>query len=206
MVGALGSTGTELAGSVGLSEELVSPSPVTDNSAAPLPSGSGLQGLAATDKVVSMEDLKNIGDPSNLDETFNDLMANKSPEEVFAGMLYLYGPRLEMLTRRISNKGLRKIIKAIAEYPLNLKPYKILDEHQKEVYNILDRMVMAKSMMMLSSMVKNIEEAKAAESNSVSVNVSADPEGGSVTAQPVEDSSVLNNSEVRGSSNGEVQS
>ncbi len=59
-------------------------------------------------------------------------------------LMDVYLPRVHILLNKKSNKGLRRVIKAIAEYPIIEDSYKRLEGDEQEIYNIIDKMLLSK--------------------------------------------------------------
>lgn len=123
----------------------------------PLPGSSATVGS----KVTTMEDLKALANMSE-EEATKYLMSEQDPGNVFAGMFYIYFPRLAALTDKMSNKALRRLLRAIHEVPLNDKPYKMLKKEEKEAFEISFRLQQSKYMMGMAKIVDdwNAEEKR----------------------------------------------
>ena len=70
-----------------------------------------------------------------------------SPEDVFAGMHQLYAPLVLNTLARFSKKQLTAIVKAILQLPPDQKMVDRMDELQKTTYHTMDRVLLAKYMM-----------------------------------------------------------
>jgi hypothetical protein len=68
------------------------------------------------------------------------------PEEVAAAMFNLYLPRFQMMVDKLSNKSLRRVLKALIEYPLVEEDTK-LSELEKDTFLVAENLILAKVMM-----------------------------------------------------------
>ena len=74
--------------------------------------------------------------------------ANQTPpQEVAAAMFNLYLPRFQMMVDKLSNKSLRRVLKALIEYPLVEEDFKFSGELEKETFLIAENLILAKVMM-----------------------------------------------------------
>jgi hypothetical protein len=69
------------------------------------------------------------------------------PEEVAAAMFNLYLPRFQMMVNKLSNKSLRRVLKALIEYPLVEEGFKFSGELEKETFLVAENLILAKVMM-----------------------------------------------------------
>jgi hypothetical protein len=69
------------------------------------------------------------------------------PQEVAAAMFNLYLPRFQMMVDKLSNKSLRRVLKALIEYPLVEEDFKFSGELEKETFLIAENLILAKVMM-----------------------------------------------------------
>lgn len=69
------------------------------------------------------------------------------PEEVAAAMFNLYLPRFQMMVDKLSNKSLRRVLKALIEYPLVEEDFKFSGELEKETFLVAENLILAKVMM-----------------------------------------------------------
>lgn len=76
------------------------------------------------------------------------------PEEVAATMFNLYLPRFQMLVGKLSNKSLRRVLKALVEYPLVEEEYK-LSEQEKDVFLVAENLILAKVMMINHTLMEH---------------------------------------------------
>lgn len=104
----------------------------------------------------------------------------RNPEDVAAAMFSMYFPIFHNVTKKLSNKQLRRILNALVEVPLNGKEYKMLKKDEKEVFQIGSALLESKWQMMLYALQKHHEEltAKQAEETKETPNESgtAEPE------------------------------
>jgi len=76
------------------------------------------------------------------------------PEEVAATMFNLYLPRFQMLVDKLSNKSLRRVLKALVEYPLVEEEYK-LSEQEKDTFLVAENLILAKVMMINHTLMEH---------------------------------------------------
>lgn len=87
----------------------------------------------------------------------------EAPEDVFAGMFHTFVPILKQVLPKLSKKQMRRVLNAVIEVPLNDKPYKILDKDERDVYNLVDRLLIAKYAMVLKVLTDRYNEEKKGE-------------------------------------------
>lgn len=87
----------------------------------------------------------------------------EAPEDVFAGMFHTFVPILKQVLPKLSKKQMRRVLNAVIEVPLNDKPYKILDKDERDVYNLVDRLLIAKYAMVLKVLTDRYNEEKKSE-------------------------------------------
>jgi len=81
-------------------------------------------------------------------EMIKQAEANQTPpQEVAAAMFNLYLPRFQMMVDKLSNKSLRRVLKALIEYPLVEEDFKFSGELEKETFLIAENLILAKVMM-----------------------------------------------------------
>lgn len=73
-------------------------------------------------------------------------MQQTPPEEVAAAMFNLYLPRFQMMVDKLSNKSLKRVLKALIEYPLVEDDTK-LSETEKDTFLVAENLILAKVMM-----------------------------------------------------------
>jgi DNA primase large subunit len=73
-------------------------------------------------------------------------MQQTPPEEVAATMFNLYLPRFQNMVDKLSNKSLKRVLKALIEYPLVEDDMK-LSETEKDAFLVAENLILAKVMM-----------------------------------------------------------
>lgn len=86
-----------------------------------------------------------------------------SPEEIAATMFTLYLPRFQAAVDRLSNKALRRVMKALIEYPLVDEEYQFSSELEKDTFFVAERLILAKMMMIQHTLFNNTELLQSAE-------------------------------------------
>jgi hypothetical protein len=87
----------------------------------------------------------------------------RHPAEGAAAMFGLYFPIFKNLLLRLSNKQLRRLLSALVEVPLNGDKYKALEEAERQVYLIGDKLLQAKWSMILYTLMEHQAELEAAK-------------------------------------------
>lgn len=77
------------------------------------------------------------------------------PQEVAAAMFNLYLPRFQMMVDKLSNKSLRRVLKALIEYPLVEEDFKFSGELEKETFLIAENLILAKVMMINHTLMEH---------------------------------------------------
>lgn len=85
------------------------------------------------------------------------------PEEVAATMFTLYLPRFQAAVDRLSNKALRRVMKALIEYPLVNEEYQFSSELEKDTFFVAERLILAKMMMIQHTLMNNTEFLQSVE-------------------------------------------
>lgn len=95
-------------------------------------------------------------------------------------LMDIYLPRVHILLNKKSNKGLRRVIKAIAEYPIIEDSYKRLEGDEAEIYNIIDKMLLSKYAIVMNVQLEYQAELERqrAENNANNNNVNEVENGG----------------------------
>lgn len=78
-------------------------------------------------------------------------------ENTAATMFTLYLPRFQAMVGKLSNKALRRVLKALVEYPLVDEEYKFSSELEKDTFFIAEQLILAKLMMIQQTMLNNPE-------------------------------------------------
>lgn len=98
-----------------------------------------------------------------------------SPEEIAATMFTLYLPRFQAAVDRLSNKALRRVMKALIEYPLVDEEYQFSTELEKDTFFVAERLILAKMMMIQHTLMNNTELLQSVE-QSDSLELETNPE------------------------------
>jgi len=77
------------------------------------------------------------------------------PEEVAASMFNLYLPRFQLMVDKLSNKSLRRVLKALIEYPLVEEDFKFSNELEKETFLVAENLILAKVMMINHTLMQH---------------------------------------------------
>lgn len=80
------------------------------------------------------------------------------PEEVAASMFNLYLPRFQAMVDKLSNKSLRRVLKALIEYPLVEEDFKFSGELEKEAFLVAENLILAKVMMINHTLMQHQED------------------------------------------------
>ena len=89
-------------------------------------------------------------------EMIKQAEANQTPpQEVAAAMFNLYLPRFQMMVDKLSNKSLRRVLKALIEYPLVEEDFKFSGELEKETFLIAENLILAKVMMINHTLMEH---------------------------------------------------
>ncbi len=104
----------------------------------------------------------------SIEELDGEMLANEqqvmspkqinSPEDVYAQFFYLYSIQYKNLINNLSVKALRRLLKALVEYPLNEKDYQHTTQEEKNALLIAMRLLEAKQMMILHAMTQHATE------------------------------------------------
>lgn len=76
------------------------------------------------------------------------------PEEVASAMFNLYLPRFQLMVSKLSNKSLKRVLKALIEYPLVEEDFKF-SEMEKETFLIAENLIIAKVMMINHTLMQH---------------------------------------------------
>lgn len=121
---------------------------------------------------VSVEDLANLDalpvgieqvvDPAALEaqlvqEEQERLNKPANDEEIACMMLKLYTPKFNQLVDKLSNRELKRVIKALVEFPLG-KSYKHIGKEEKEAFAIGQGLMDAKMLLMVKTYYENKDQ------------------------------------------------
>jgi len=90
-----------------------------------------------------------------LAKKFEEQASNVPPEETAAKLWTLYWPLYRSAVNNMSNKQMRRVMKALIEVPLNSKEYKLMSKEEKQVFAIGTNLLEAKWQMMLHTLSKH---------------------------------------------------
>jgi hypothetical protein len=87
------------------------------------------------------------------------------PEEVAAAMFNLYLPRFQAIVSKLSNKSLRRVLKALIEYPLVEEDFKFSGELEKEAFLVAENLILAKVMMINHTLLQHEQDLHTQETS-----------------------------------------
>jgi hypothetical protein len=101
----------------------------------------------------------NVVDPASLESAMIEKAKSRSedPAEVAATLFTLYLPRFHAIVDTLSNKALRRLIKAIIEHPLEDQPYHLKEQEEKEAFSIALALVESKFVMIMNTYNDNLD-------------------------------------------------
>ena len=73
-------------------------------------------------------------------------------------MFNLYLPRFQAMVDKLSNKSLRRVLKALIEYPLVEEDFKFSGELEKEAFLVAENLILAKVMMINHTLMQHQED------------------------------------------------
>lgn len=116
-----------------------------------------------------------VVDPAELEKAMlaKSSEAVTDPEEVAATLFTLYLPRFHARVDGMSNKALRRLIKAIIEHPLEDKPYYLKEEDEKEAFAIANALLDSKYVMVFNTYSKGLDTLVTAEAATTEVTAEA---------------------------------
>lgn len=77
------------------------------------------------------------------------------PEEVASAMFNLYLPRFQMMVDKLSNKSLKRVLRALIEYPLVEEDTKFSSDLEKETFLVAENLILAKIMMINHTLMEH---------------------------------------------------
>lgn len=80
-----------------------------------------------------------------------------NPEDVYAGVVYIYGARFKAGLRHLSNRQKDRLINALMQYPLNVGDYKATSQLEKDMLLIGDAVLQAKYAMIIQHLMSQEE-------------------------------------------------
>ncbi len=117
-------------------------------------------------------------DPKQLEQTLIDEANKKAedrpPEEIASMMFAMYLPRFFTQVDTLSNKDLRRLVKALVETPLNDEPYKFHSPAAKEAFNIGVSLLDSKYVMIMHTYSEGNNLEKLHEAATSEVDTSLD--------------------------------
>lgn len=103
------------------------------------------------------------------EEQVKKLTTEQDPAEIFASLFYIYFPRFSALVGKMSNRGLRRLLRALLEVPLNDKPYKMLEKEEREAFAIANRLQESKYLLQFSRVIDDLNAKDLRESSVANV-------------------------------------
>ncbi len=85
-----------------------------------------------------------------IEEKAEQQIMNGSTEDIAAQLFYLYSPKFKQGIVRLSNKALRRLLSALIDYNFNDKEYNHTTDLENSLFQIADRLLQAKYVMMLT--------------------------------------------------------
>ncbi len=85
------------------------------------------------------------------------LKSDGDPEQVAASMFMLYLPRFQGLITNLSNKALRRVLKALVEYPLVDENHNLVTNAEKDTLFIAEKLILSKMMLIQHTMLNQPE-------------------------------------------------
>lgn len=79
------------------------------------------------------------------------------PMELAATMLYMYTPKFQQAVGKLSSNALRRILNKLVSYPLNDKAYKATSQLEQDAFNVGDRLLEAKYILIYDQYAKIIQ-------------------------------------------------
>ena len=91
---------------------------------------------------------------------------SEDPMEMASTMLYLYTPKFQQAVMKLSSNALRRVLMKLVSYPLNEKAYKATSQLEQDAFNVGDRLLESKFLMIMSTYQGIVEqEMKKEETN-----------------------------------------
>lgn len=84
-----------------------------------------------------------------------------SPEDVASQLLYMYTPIYENFVNGLSTKAMRRLLKKLVTYPLNDKEMNSTSPQEEQAFQIGNRLLEAKYVLIMDTYAKNIEQMQA---------------------------------------------
>ena len=85
------------------------------------------------------------------------------PVEMAATLLYLYTPKFQQAVMKLSSNALRRVLMKLVSYPLNEKAYKATSQLEQDAFNVGDRLLEAKFLMIMNTYQGIVETEMAKE-------------------------------------------
>jgi hypothetical protein len=80
------------------------------------------------------------------------------PMEMASTLLYMYTPKFNAAVDKLSSNALRRVLKRLVSYPLNEKAYAATSQAEQDVFNVGDRLLEAKFIMITQTYTDIIEQ------------------------------------------------
>jgi hypothetical protein len=101
------------------------------------------------------------------DELF--LESDADPEKIAASMFMIYLPRFKGIVDNLSNKALRRVLKALVEYPLVDENHNLTTNLEKEALFISEKLILSKMMLIQHTMLNQPELLQQSENSDIVV-------------------------------------
>lgn len=133
----------------------------------------GTRSVEQRNQSLSNTDINPVDVERALLEKANNDVVNENPEEVASMFFTMYLPRFFTQVDTLSNKDLRRLVKALVECPLNDSPYKFHSDTAKEAFVTGLRLLEAKQSMILHVMSEeqNLEQLYQAANSEVDTSL-----------------------------------
>lgn len=126
-----------------------------------------------TEAVEATTEASTTVNPAELEKAMVEKASARAedPEEIAATLFTLYLPRFHALVDGLSNKALRRLIKAIIEHPIEDKPYYIKEQSEKEAFAIANALLDSKYVMIFNAYSSGLDTlVKASEDQATEVS------------------------------------
>ncbi len=81
-----------------------------------------------------------------------------SPEDMCSQMLYVYGPRYKAILKKLSGRQKERLLYMLAMFPLQERVYAPTDPAEREAFNLGDRLLQAKFVLMTKVLSEKMEK------------------------------------------------
>lgn len=118
-----------------------------------------------------MSELKTEELPAGIEEAKAQAEAGLKEEgpvdatEMASTMLYLYTPKFNAAVDKLSSNALRRVLKKLVSFPLNDKDYKPTSQVEQDVFNVGDRLLESKFLLLLDNYHQLVQDQIKEEEN-----------------------------------------